>query len=206
MMNKLQVQVVAGVVLLVFAIGIIASGDTVKSDWLRFFAYAVTAAVLVLTAWNRWLWRTTVGQRFKQTPRDVSGTWKGTLTSQWVDPSTSQPAPTKTAYVVIRQTASSLSVTMLTDEMRSTSSLAAIGGEDGDISLDYIYMSSPRSSVEHRSRMHRGGTALEVTGASKPVRLHGRYWTDRDSRGELDFDRRVKDHAEDFQAAEALFP
>jgi hypothetical protein len=93
---------------------------------------------------------------------------------------------------------------MLTDEMRSTSSLASVSGTDGDLSLNYIYLSRPKSRVEHRSRIHAGATSLDVSG--KPAsRLHGRYWTDRDSRGELDFTARVVQLADDYETAAKLF-
>jgi hypothetical protein len=58
--------------------------------------------------------------------------------------------------------------------------------------------------VEHRSRMHHGSTVLDISG--RPVRrLRGRYWTDRDSKGELEFTERSNKLADDFGEAAALF-
>jgi hypothetical protein len=204
MPSRPQIQFVAAITVLVFALGIIGSGGTVDSHWLRFYSYAVTAAVIALTAWNRWLWRTWLGQSFGATPRHLRGTWKGTLASQWIDPTTGRSPDPKPAYLVIRQTASSVTATMLTDEMRSTSSLAEVSKVDDAASLNYIYLSRPRSHVEHRSRMHFGSTSLDISG--KPAtRLQGRYWTDRDSRGELDLDQRVRKDADDYESAARLF-
>lgn len=204
MINKLQVQLVAVIVVLVFAVGILLTGGSPSPSWLRFYSYAVSAALLVLLIWNRWLWRLKAVQKISAVPRDLTGTWRGTLTSQWVAPTTGSPPPPKTAFLVVRQTWSSVSATMLTDEMRSHSSLAKVSPGDGISQLDYMYLSSPDSGVEHRSRMHHGSTSLAVTG-NPAARLRGRYWTDRDSRGELDFTQRVAGRADDFESASQLF-
>lgn len=204
MTGRTQVQVVIGIAVVVFAAGILLSGDQPNPGWLRFYSAAVTAALVVLAAWDRWLWRLGPVQRISSVPPNLSGTWKGTLTSFWNDPEAGTPPPPKDAYLVIRQTASAVSVTMLTDEMKSRSSSSTISGEDGDRTLDYMYLSKPDSRLEHRSRIHHGSTSLDLTG--RPVsRLRGRYWTNRDSRGELDFRDRVSATADDFESAATLF-
>ena len=96
------------------------------------------------------------------------------------------------------------SVKLLTDESRSSSSLAAVSAADGSSALDYLYLNRPDSRVEHRSRMHHGSTVLDISG-NPAKRLKGRYWTDRDSKGELDFAERSKNLADDFEDAAALF-
>jgi hypothetical protein len=70
--------------------------------------------------------------------------------------------------------------------------------------LTYLYLNRPDMRVEHRSRMHHGSTVLDISG-SPSERLKGRYWTDRDSKGELDFTERVSKLAEDFDTATRLF-
>lgn len=199
-----MVQVVAAVVVAVFALGIWASGDKVSVGWLKFFSAAVFAAVAALALWDHWLWKVSWIQRSRKVPRDLNGTWKGSLASFWVDPETDQQIPEKDAYLVVRQTASTISVKLLTDESRSKSSLAVVSSIDGDASLVYMYLNRPESRVEHRSRMHHGSTSLDVTGCPA-TRLKGRYWTDRDTRGELDFTERRKRAVDDFAQAVALF-
>jgi hypothetical protein len=52
--------------------------------------------------------------------------------------------------------------------------------------------------------MHNGSAFLEVSG--RPAnRLRGRYWTDRDTRGEFYFDQRRAAIAEDFEEATRIF-
>lgn len=202
-MSNRRVQLVAVVVVLVFAGGIALSGDEVKSDWLRFFGAAVFAAVLILSAWEQFVWKWPPAQRFRNVPTNLNGTWKGTLTSLWEAPDGS-PVPPKDAYLVVRQTASTASVVLLTDESRSRSSLAAVqSGEDG-VQLNYIFLNSPAPRHEVQSRMHRGGAVLDVSGRPA-VSIEGRYWTDRESRGELSFSEHSRLHADSVDAASALF-
>lgn len=204
MKGRLQIHAVVFVTVLVFAVGIVATGDDPNPAWLRFYSFAVAAAVLLVTAWDRWLWRLGVSQKVPNVPRDLSGTWKGVLTSFWADPETGDiPAP-KPAFLVVRQTATTVSVTMLTNEMRSASTLASLSGVDGQRSLDYMYLSRPDSRFEKHSRIHHGSTSLDVTG-TPPDRLCGRYWTNRDSRGELDFTERQRGFADTYDTAVLMF-
>jgi len=198
------VQVVAAVVVGVFTLGIWLTGGDAHLGWLRFFSIAVLVALGVLAIWEHAVWKIRPAQRLKAVPRDVSGTWKGTLSSQWIDPETGKTPPPKTAYLVVRQSASTASIILLTDESRSVSSLATVGGPDGSTSLDYIYLNRPDSRFEHRSRIHYGCALLDITG-SPAKRLKGRYWTDRDSKGELDFRERARKRVDDYDEAADLF-
>ncbi len=87
---------------------------------------------------------------------------------------------------------------------KSASSLGVVSCGDGVASLVYMYLNRPDNKFEHRSRMHHGSTSLDISGLP-PTRLRGRYWTDRDSRGELDFKKRRDQKVDDFEQAVALF-
>lgn len=206
MKRTVTIRVVAAVVVVVFVVGAWRTSGQLDLGWLRYFSTAVLAASLVFGLWDAWLWRLAPAQRLPipGIPRCVRGTWRGTLTSLWVNPATGQcPAP-KTVYLVVRQTASLVSVKLLTDESTSSSSLASVDLVDGTAVLTYLYLNRPDMRVEHRSRMHHGSTVLDISG--RPVRrLKGRYWTDRDSKGELEFTERSNKLADDFGQAAALF-
>lgn len=204
MKNRAFVEVVASAVVVVFAIGIWSTGTQVNPDWLRFYSYAVTLAVLVLWFWDICLWKWGFVQRLRVAPRNLSGTWKGMLTSFWKDPLTGLSPDPKPVYLVVRQTFSNVSVILLTDESRSVSSLAIVISKDGTASLDYLYLNRPDSRVENHSRMHHGSASIDITGIP-PSRLRGRYWTDRDSKGEFDFTERHRNTAEDYEDAARLF-
>jgi hypothetical protein len=204
MKNRMLIQLVALVVVAVFAVGIWLTGDQVKVGWLRFYSVAVLGAVALVALWDRWLWRVPIAQRSTSVPRDLKGTWKGVLTSFWMDPATGKTPQPKAAFLVVRQTSSKVSVVLLTDESRSRSSLATVSSRDGNTSLEYFYLNLPDSRHRDRSPIHPGSAALDVTG--RPAsRLKGQYWTDRDSRGELDFKIRSRTAVDDYDQAVRLF-
>jgi hypothetical protein len=204
MRNRIIAQVVALVVVTVFAVGIWATGGTVDTGWLQLLSAAVFLATLVLNLWDWVLWGVAPAQRLRSVPRDVRGTWKGELTSFWEDPDTGERPTPKTVYLVIRQTASAVSAVLLTDEAKSYSTLARVLANTDLPCLEYLYEGRPDSRVEYRSRAHRGAAVLDVAG-TPASRLKGRYWTDRDSRGELAFTEREKRLADDYSTAASLF-
>jgi hypothetical protein len=204
MSQKIFIQVVAGIVVIVFAVGIWFTGGTLNPEWLRFFSAAVFVAFIILTIWENWLWHLPLVQKFPQVPRNLRGTWKGTLESFWIDPATQSSPEKKAVYLVIRQSASTVSIVMLTNESRSKSTLARISDDKVSASLDYMYLNRPDSRFEHRSRMHHGSTSLDIIGRPA-IRLQGRYWTNRDSKGELVFFERTIKFADDFLQAETFF-
>jgi hypothetical protein len=204
MTQRLTIRVIAGIVVVVFVIGTWLKSRQLDLGWLKYFAVAVFAATIILALWDVWLWQVPIVQRIPGVPRSVRGTWKGTLTSFWIDPSTGNVQPPKTVYLVIRQTATLISVRLLTDESRSASSLGRISEIDGAFVLAYLYLNRPEMRVEHRSRMHHGSAVLDISGLPAK-RLKGRYWTDRDSKGELDFLERRNRLADDYAGAANLF-
>lgn len=169
--------------------------NQVKDLWLATIAFGL---------WNKVLWRLAAIQRFEKVPPDARGTWKGTLSSSWVDPTTGKNPEPITTFLVVRQTASAVKVIQLTDESKSVSSLATVTNAPGQCSLDYLFLNQPQSRVEHRSRMHHGSAALDISG-HPATRLRGRYWTDRDTRGEVDFRERRLTVVENFDEAVQLF-
>lgn len=199
------VQVVTGVVVTVFAAGILLSGGKVQAEWLKFYSVAVLVASGLVLIWDRWMWRLRPVQRFGRVPPAVRATWKGTLTSLWVDPATGTPPPSKTVYLVVRQTATSVSVVMLSDEGQSSSTHGRVSRSNGSPYLDYLYVSDPDLSTAHRNPMHRGAASLMISGAPAK-RLRGPYWTSRRSIGELELNERSPALASDLIQAQALFP
>ncbi|WP_346535614.1 hypothetical protein [Micromonospora sp. DPT] len=204
MKRTITIRVIASVVVVVFVAGAWLTNGQLDLGWMRFFSVAVLVATLVLGLWDIWLWRLSLIQRIPRVPRCIRGTWQGTLTSFWVNPATGKSPPPKTVYLVVHQTATLVSVKLLTDESRSTSALAKVSAVDGASVLTYLYLNRPDMRVEHRSRMHHGSTVLDISG--RPAgRMKGRYWTDRDSKGELELTQRYNELADDFAEACGYF-
>jgi hypothetical protein len=203
MISPTLVRLIVAVVIVVFAVGIWTSGDKVDVTWLRFYSVAVTAVVTMLALWEYWIWRLRFVQLIPGVRRDIRGTWKGELQTFWKDERGVSP-PRKPAYLVVRQSASRVSIVLLTDESRSHSSLASVSSDGATVSLDYMYVNWPDARVEQKSRIHHGSASLVVSGAPA-TRLRGRYWTSRDTRGELDFVSRVQKFADDYDQAVRAF-
>ncbi len=204
MKRKLTVQIVTVIVIIVFTAGTWLKSRQIDLGWLKYFSASVFLAGLVLAGWDVLIWRIPLIQQIPGIPRSIRGTWKGTLTSFWVDPDTNIRPPPKCVYLVIRQSASLVSVKLLTDESHSTSSLGQVKEIDGSVTLAYMYLNRPEMNVEDRSRMHHGSAVLDISGLPA-TRLQGRYWTDRDSKGELEFFQRRPKMADDFSNAEQMF-
>ncbi len=205
MKRAIIIRVIVAVVVVVFLIGTWVQDGRPDLTALKLFSAAVLASTLIHNLWDFWLWQLPLIQKIPGVRRSIRGTWKGTLTSLWVNPATGKTPPPKTVFVVVRQTASLVTVKLLTDESKSRSALATVSEVDGSFLLTYLYLNKPDMRVEHHSRMHHGSTVLDVSG-NPARRLKGRYWTDRDSKGELDFGERIpKRLADDFAEAAKLF-
>ena len=199
MKRKAIVQIVAAVVVVIFALGIWLSGDEVKIRWLRFYSLAVIGAVILLAAWDHFIWRAPIVQKIPGVPRNIRGTWYGELTSFWKDPLTGESPPPKRVFLVVRQTSSVINAVLLTDESRSNSRMAKIIGDESGYFLMYVYLNEPGVRFEHRSPIHYGSASLNIIG-QPATRLLGKYWTSRDSKGELDFDSRSPKIIDDYDS------
>lgn len=154
----------------------------------------------VLFIYERWAW-SWVPVRISSTP-DLRGTWRATLDSTWVDPKTSQKIAPIEAYFTIVQTATSLTLCMLTKESRSWTLVAKLEQVDGTNQVVGVYRSDPGALVRGRSPIHYGGLRLHVGGP--PTSLHGEYWTERGTKGEITLEFSKRTLAHDFATAQAL--
>ena len=196
------VQGLGAMVVIGFAAGIWSVAGS--PSWLRGYSAAVIVAILVFALWEYWLWRLPLMQRLPRVPRCIEGTWTGTLTSLWTDPATQRRPDVKRVFLVARQTASRVTVVLLTEESTSRSSIARLSRDEMGLSIAYMYSNRPDSRVAHRSTMHNGSAFVEISG-SPATRMRGRYWTDRYTRGELDLQERKTRAATSFREATGLF-
>jgi hypothetical protein len=166
---------------------------------------AGAAASLFVLAFDHFLWRIPrVGRKLSKRP-DMRGTWRGRLASNWKNPDTGQRIdPDPEVYLVVRQTFWSVTANLITKESKSCSTTATIE-DDGCGQYQFVaqYRNTPRASVRDRSEVHHGSFKLDIGG--EPVdRLEGYYWTDRNTMGELEFDRRSGKAVDSFSHAQGL--
>jgi SMODS-associating 2TM, beta-strand rich effector domain len=158
-------------------------GIKLPSLALRILSTLPLVITLLFAAFDRRLWHMPGILRLVRRPW-MSGTWVGDLTSYRTDPDSGTPITSKHAVVFrVEQTFTSISAVLMTAESKSRSLAAEfISHGAGDYTLLYTYDNTPKLEYRDRSKIHRGGTAVELHGPS-PDRLEAEYWTNRDTKG-----------------------
>lgn len=203
MISGAVIRAIVVIVSAVFFAGSWVTTGAPNTNLFSLFSAAVFACTVLLLLWDRWAWKWKISQVIPGVSRDVSGTWQGTLESLWKDPATCKTPAVKTVYVVVRQTSSAASVTLISDESRSKSSFAGLVHGDGSWLLHYVYTNEPLLELRRHSSIHYGSAVLSVVG-SPAKRLEGGYWTDRDSKGRLKLTKRSRKLADDFEEAKEV--
>ena len=156
----------------------------------KLLAFLPTLIVLLFAAFDTLLWRIQpIRFAVRKRPR-LRGTWQGTLSSQQRTRGGKEiNRPDIPIFLAMRQSFTELSITLLTSESKSRSTIASIQqNANGDFSIYYHYQNSPSVAVRERSPVHLGGAVIEVTSLD-PQTLTGEYWTDRWSRGDFNATR-----------------
>ena len=126
---------------------------------------------------------------------DLQGTWQGEVRLTGSDADPSVPVP---VVLVIKQTLSSMSVTMHTITSDSYSTTAQLSrNADGTLRLTYNYTNRPKAAVRDRFTIHDGAAILRVVLRPKRV-LEGEYWTNHRTMGSITVryrSRRIRSYA-----------
>ncbi len=193
-------RTVGGAAIAIFTALLWLGGEDVSAAWVRFVSLATLVVVWLEAAYEKWLWA--VNPLIRSRTPDLRGIWKGTLTTHWVDVAAGGTPPEKACHLLVRQTATTISAALLTDESRSDSSAATLSQNGAGVTLEYLFRNQPKMNVDHRSTAHLGAVVLDIDRGVG--RLEGHYWTDRNSRGELEFTSRRKESPATFADASAL--
>ncbi len=185
MLSRLHLSAILLVAAALWGGMLVFEGVAVSGTWFRPFSTVVGVVLLLLVAFDLWAWRLRFLQGWFVPRPDLRGTWRVDLHSDWKDPATNQVVGPIAAYLVVRQTFSTLTLRMLTPESSSELVAAEITkAVDGTYRLAAVYRNEPKLSVRDRSPIHYGAIVLDVQG--DPVTdLVGHYWTDRSTRGQL---------------------
>ena len=195
-------------VLMIFAVATWAAllwwqGVTPSLLWLKPFSSVIAALMLLLAVFNIWAWKWPIFRGWLVKRPVVEGTWKVSLQTKWKNPDTGVTPGPIVGYMAIRQKYDSLSMRLMTRESSSVLLGAEILTEqDGTRVLVGVYRNEPIMAVRERSRIHHGALLLQING-QPPTRLVGKYWTDRDTAGDMDLSERKARLFEDFASAEA---
>jgi SMODS-associating 2TM, beta-strand rich effector domain len=176
------------------------TGLSINWEALKRLPDAVTIYVIIAFTFTKWLWRLPVFQGWLVPFPDLQGTWQGEFSSTWKDEAGKIIAPIPVT-LVIRQTFSSISCALFTQESESYSTAAQISSEDdsGALYLNYNYTNRPKATIRDRSAIHDGAARLRII--SVPRRsLEGEYWTGRCTTGDMSLKFRSKKLSESFRA------
>ena len=128
------------------------------------------------------LWRT-IWRWFPAIQRvtfpDLSGAWKGRITTTWIDPETGVSASPIAVTVLIRQSLFSTTVRFETAESHSRSIWSRLEADPdaGTYRIVYLYDQQPRAKVRGRSARHDGFARLEMLTGGGRNRMVGQYFT-----------------------------
>lgn len=177
-----------------FAIAQIQDLDlTTFKDFIRPIPDVVTFDLILSFLFVKWGWRWKYFQGWLVPFPDLTGTWLGTIQSEWrtEDGSRLDPIP---AVLTINQTFSHISCVLRTSEMESHSYVEGFYiDKDRQIrKLCYSYTSTPKITLRERSTPHDGTALFSIIG--KPVeRLEGEYWTQRQTIGSINMKYKSRD-------------
>lgn len=188
----------------IWAIVLLISGQRLSSGLLRPLSTVVSIVVLLCIGFELWFWKWRILHRWFVKRPVIDGTWRAEIRSEWIDPSGNRIGPIE-AYAVIRQTLTTLSVRLMTQESNST----LVGTEivcsaDGQYCLSGVYRNEPRFQERNHSQIHYGAIRLNIV-TSPSEKLEGHYWTDRNTAGEMEFSARHARKFEHFQSAQAFY-
>jgi hypothetical protein len=149
----------------------------------------VTLEVLVIGLFSAYLWKWRIFKGWLVPFPNLSGTWKGTIQTTWVDPLTNnRPAPIP-VILTIKQSFFKVSCVMRTKEMTSrTITSDFVLDKDNQLKrLFYSYESNPQPTVKDRSPQHCGTIYFDII-EEPSKQLIGEYWTGRKTTGNVKLD------------------
>lgn len=206
MLNRFSVSVLLIIATAVWGAFLWILGVELSWDYAK--PYSLTLAVLTSALWlfDRLLWKTWPISLFCKRP-NLNGTWQATLRSTYVDPSTGNHAPEIKGFAAIRQTFSSFSLRLMTEQAESFLIVGSLDvQDDGTSYLHGVYQSDPnillRSNV---SEIHYGSFRYRILG-NPPAELNGHYWTDRNTNGSIRLFNQRKEVFDSFSHASTSDP
>ena len=205
MISKTHLSTILFLAAMAWGILLVITGVTVSISWLKYLSTVTGILLLLLGAFDLWLWRLPFLQGWFVKHPVIRGTWRVVMRSNWVDPSTGKVIEPIVGFMVVRQNYSSLSLRLLTSWSSSELIGAAIvSNSDGTASITGVYRNEPRQSIRQRSPIHYGALLLHVIG-SPVTGLTGHYWTDRNTAGEIELSNRRSEIYHSFETAEQAF-
>jgi hypothetical protein len=155
-------------------------------DFFLLVPKVVSIDVLIIAIFVKWGWKLKLFRGWLVPFPNLNGTWLGFIHSDWKNPNSGEkPAPIP-VMLNVNQSFFHVSCLMRTGEMESSSySEGFLIDSDRQIkNIGFSYSSKPRLSFSDRSTPHDGTAVFKIIEKPK-LKLVGRYWTERLTKGEI---------------------
>ena len=187
MPSRTLIQVIVVIVVIVYGVGFLVLEAPAWRVLTQLSGLAVLIVSLLLLAFDKFLWKLPIINHFVKRPV-LHGTWKGKFVSDYEYPETGKREGPTEAYLVVRQTYSSIHLRFITARSTSESMACELRiKRDGRYEIYAVYENRPLLLAQKESPVDRGGLILEVIGDPAHA-LEGSYWTDRKTQGDLKLD------------------
>jgi hypothetical protein len=162
---------------------------SLAKDFFSLVPKVVSVDLLLIAIFVKWCWKFKIFRGWLVPFPDLNGTWIGHIYSNWIDEETGEKIKPIPVMLTVKQNLFSASYVVRTAEMQSDSYVEGflIDEQRQRKELTYSYTSKPRVSVAHRSNPHDGACVLSIIESPKR-KLSGRYWTERQTTGEMIFE------------------
>ena len=211
MMTRIQITALLAIAALIWAVVLLGQHQPLSIALLNPFSAVVSALVLILWLFDKWLWKWGPLHTLFSSPVILEGTWKGTLKTTWIDPTTGQSPPEKVVFLLVTQQWSAIHLRLMTDQGSSISILAReYPAVDGVKNIMSLYENTPKAEYreQNKNSKHYGGMILQISG-EPAKKLEGHYWTDKkpSTSGYLSFFTMTKVRHTNFEdATVAVYP
>ena len=155
-------------------------------DFFGLIPKVVSIDLLVVGVFVKWGWKLKFFRGWLVPFPNLNGTWTGYIYSDWINPQTGEKSSPIPVMLTVNQSFFHVSCLMRTSEMESYSYAEGfIIDTDRQIkNIAYSYTSKPRLSLNERSIPHDGTAVFQIIETPK-LKLNGRYWTERTTKGEI---------------------
>lgn len=185
---KSSIYLLVGISALIwFAFAYFTGLDLSKAiDFFSLVPKVVSIDLVLIAIFIKWGWKFKVFRGWLVPFPNLNGTWLGFIHSDWVNPETGNKPDPIPVMLTVNQSFFHISCVMHTSEMRSNSYAEGfmIDNDRQIKQLAYSYTSKPRVSLSERSIPHDGSGVFQIIESPK-LKLNGRYWTERLTKGEI---------------------
>lgn len=203
MITTLHLKVLFWLAVAAWSLLLFIDGQSITANLFKPSSYVLSGMIVIMTIFEKWAWRFPLLYPWFVSTPNLRGVYEGYLNSHWVDPTTGKKRGEIRAFIVIRQSLSSIHVRLYTVESQSCSVVGSfIKKQDGEMEFLFNYCNEPRIENRPKSPIHYGSTRLTIGKENK--HLEGLYWTDRQTTGEMKFSHISRETPSSFNECEEL--